>query len=40
MKSKIILSGIVVPGGFGQRGMEGKIAACKYARENKIPFLG
>ncbi|VDN60291.1 unnamed protein product [Dracunculus medinensis] len=32
--------GIVVPGGFGQRGMEGKIAACKYARENKIPFLG
>lgn len=32
--------GIVVPGGFGGRGVEGKILACKYARENKIPFLG
>ncbi|KAM3716213.1 CTP synthase [Dirofilaria immitis] len=32
--------GIVVPGGFGGRGIEGKIAACKYARENNIPFLG
>ncbi|VDO47667.1 unnamed protein product, partial [Onchocerca flexuosa] len=31
--------GIVVPGGFGGRGIEGKIAACKYARENNIPFL-
>ena len=33
-------SGIVVPGGFGGSGVEGKIAAIKYARENKIPFLG
>ncbi len=32
--------GILVPGGFGDRGVEGKIAAIKYARENKIPFLG
>ncbi|MCI8342744.1 MAG: CTP synthase [Firmicutes bacterium] len=32
--------GILVPGGFGDRGLEGKIAAIKYARENKIPFLG
>ncbi|MFP6808435.1 MAG: CTP synthase [Pseudomonadales bacterium] len=31
---------ILVPGGFGGRGFEGKIAAAKYARENKIPFLG
>jgi len=33
-------SGIIVPGGFGSRGVEGKIAAIKYAREQKIPFLG
>ncbi len=32
--------GILVPGGFGSRGVEGKIAAIKYARENKIPFFG
>ncbi len=32
--------GILVPGGFGSRGVEGKIAAIKYARENNIPFLG
>ncbi len=32
--------GILVPGGFGSRGIEGKILAIKYARENKIPFLG
>jgi len=32
--------GIVVPGGFGSRGFEGKIAAIKYARESKKPFLG
>ena len=32
--------GIVVPGGFGNRGIEGKIQTIKYARENKIPFLG
>jgi CTP synthase len=32
--------GIVVPGGFGYRGIEGKIKAIRFARENKIPFLG
>lgn len=32
--------GILVPGGFGERGVEGKISAVQYARENKIPFLG
>ncbi len=32
--------GIIVPGGFGSRGLEGKIAAIQYARENGIPFLG
>lgn len=32
--------GILVPGGFGDRGVEGKISAIKYARENNIPFLG
>ncbi len=34
------LDGIVVPGGFGQRGIEGKIAAAKYARTHKVPYLG
>ena len=34
------VSGILVPGGFGQRGTEGKINAIRYAREHKIPFLG
>jgi CTP synthase len=34
------LDGIVVPGGFGPRGIEGKIAAIRHARENGIPFLG
>ena len=33
-------NGIVVPGGFGIRGTEGKILAAKYARENKVPYLG
>ncbi len=32
--------GIIVPGGFGNRGIEGKIETIRYARENKIPFLG
>lgn len=32
--------GILVPGGFGQRGVEGKIAAIRHARESKVPFLG
>ena len=34
------VDGILVPGGFGDRGVEGKIEAIKYARENNIPFLG
>jgi len=34
------LSGILVPGGFGNRGVEGKIRAIQYARENKIPYFG
>lgn len=34
------IAGILVPGGFGDRGTEGKIIAAKFARENKIPFLG
>ena len=34
------LDGILVPGGFGDRGTEGKIAAAKYARENNIPYYG
>jgi CTP synthase len=32
--------GIIVPGGFGSRGIEGKIRAARYARENKLPYLG
>ncbi len=34
------MDGILVPGGFGERGTEGKIAAIQYARENKVPYLG
>lgn len=34
------VEGVLIPGGFGSRGMEGKIRAAQYARENKIPFLG
>ncbi len=34
------VDGVLVPGGFGYRGIEGKIAAIRYAREKKIPFLG
>lgn len=34
------VKGILVPGGFGNRGIEGKIEAIRYARENKVPFLG
>lgn len=34
------MDGILIPGGFGVRAFEGKILACKYARENNIPFLG
>jgi CTP synthase len=40
--SKILkeLGGILIPGGFGSRGIEGKIKAAQFARENKIPYLG
>ena len=34
------LHGIVVPGGFGYRGVEGKVRAARFARENKVPYLG
>ncbi len=34
------VSGVLVPGGFGMRGIEGKLQAIQYARENKIPFFG
>lgn len=34
------VDGVLVPGGFGDRGIEGKIEAIRYARENKVPFLG
>ena len=41
IKSKLKnVSGILIPGGFGKRGTEGKIEAIKYSRINKIPFLG
>lgn len=33
-------NGVIVPGGFGSRGLEGKIRACQWSRENKKPFLG
>ncbi|MGI9114856.1 MAG: CTP synthetase [Chthoniobacterales bacterium] len=34
------VAGILIPGGFGERGVEGKIKAAKFARENKLPYLG
>jgi CTP synthase len=34
------MDAILVPGGFGERGVEGKIAAARYARENRVPYLG
>ena len=34
------MDAILVPGGFGKRGVEGKILAAQYARENNIPYLG
>ncbi|MDG6778001.1 CTP synthase [Thiomicrorhabdus sp. zzn3] len=34
------MDAVLVPGGFGERGVEGKIAAIQYARENKVPYLG
>ena len=38
--SLLQLHGILIPGGFGNRGVEGKIAAIKHAREKRVPFLG
>lgn len=40
LASLIEADGIVVPGGFGERGVEGKVIAAQYARENNIPYLG
>ena len=41
MKEKLGgLDGIIVPGGFGSRGIEGMITAAKYARENRVPYFG
>ena len=40
VKELKIVDGILIPGGFGYRGVEGKILAIKYARENNIPFFG
>jgi CTP synthase len=40
VKSLGTVAGVIVPGGFGDRGVEGKIAACRYAREKRIPYLG
>ena len=34
------VDGVLIPGGFGVRGIEGKVAACRYAREHNIPYLG
>ena len=34
------VDGIIVPGGFGERGVEGKVLAARFARENKVPYLG
>lgn len=39
-QSLCVCNGVLVPGGFGSRGSEGKILAAKWARENKIPYLG
>ena len=39
-KTIVSAGGILVPGGFGERGTEGMILAIKWAREQKIPFLG
>src|SRR5439155_1061467 len=34
------VAGILIPGGFGERGVEGKIRAARFAREHKVPYLG
>ena len=38
--SLVSYSGLIVPGGFGARGTEGKMKAVKFAREKKVPYLG
>src|SRR6185436_15577427 len=40
LKELDTFDGIIVPGGFGSRGIEGKISVIKYCRENKIPYFG
>ena len=40
LKSSVMFQVFLFPGGFGSRGIDGKIASIKYARENNIPFLG
>ncbi len=40
LKTLVDYAGVIVPGGFGSRGIAGKLAAIQYARENKIPYLG
>ena len=40
MKKLAEYDGILVPGGFGDRGVDGKVEAIKFARENNIPFFG
>ena len=40
LKFCMVLTQFLVPGGFGDRGIEGKIMAAQYARENKVPYLG
>lgn len=40
LKELDALDGVIIPGGFGTRGIEGKISVIKYVRENKIPYLG
>ena len=37
---RALCSGVLVPGGFGLRGIEGKVLACNWARVNRKPFLG
>lgn len=40
VKELVDVDGVLVPGGFGKRGLEGKMLAIQYARENKVPFFG
>jgi CTP synthase len=40
MEAIAAADGVLIPGGFGERGIEGKVAACRYAREEQVPLLG